>query len=384
MKKMILIIVLIILLFLLLNGHKVLEKNEQISCYDYIVEIMSAPQYWDEYQMLPYSTEQLELEAKQNLTNGTGWKLLDEHNVVFARGNQTELLIDFVEFKAENRNPSEGYVQIYDFNQGKTERVYGEERYDISSYFESDESYHLNPKEEIRKTMENYEQQFSKVGCPILNQKKGILEEYKNVLIDKSDLEKAEFQIQKNIPLMGLAEAKDVLKIQIAEDEPYFLKREDTYIPIGYYAPIFLYVESSNDDSSYFEDLNHLPETMTDFVESMVTPALNSIFDETRVYKVKSNQFIQNDLHYGMDIEDFMKGISVESDTLVVIYWYEQSPQIGVTYYLDSNISKLKECIDYINELAEHYQKDVYITNQDLFSFELRHNLGWQRLLGLR
>lgn len=179
------------------------------SCYDYIVETMSKPQYWDESVELPYSnaiSKDIEGDpgeaARKVLVNGTAYTLTDEESAIFSRGYQSTFSLNFSEGTAEtivNKDVipyvGDSYPEgwFYDFNNNIWEARYVhnktvdllENSYaDIRFLPYADDEYHSSDSNYgfVKDDVLEYERKFSEAGCPLLNQPKGTLNEYKEVL----------------------------------------------------------------------------------------------------------------------------------------------------------------------------------------------------------
>jgi len=402
---------------------------EKTSCYDYIVERLAEPQYWNETDIPEYSTWQLQNEALSNMPRGTGWILVDENAAIFSRGYQGILSIDFSKNMAKNKiieefNPYnvENY-QLYDINEMKVYRVFdnhGTDEYiDISQYFNiSDENVkQFNALREISNTFDYYEKQFSKVGCPLLKQKEGTLAKYKEVYINKSSQAKVSDQLihnpweqvnwGKNIftdkSIMLIENYLDVWdqknSIYSNEEVSVDTQNGNNYL-INIYSPYFvvytkrsninLYTEKSPYNSSYFEHINTYQDKLSDFMLYYVNEICKDLYNgESCVYSVdidNNKELITNENYfkYQMSKEEYRQSKVIGEDSVVTFYYSRDKTLAGNIIFDDVNNDKLINLAEYLDLVLLHYEKNNKFADDYIKNFGLYYNLDWQRLLGLR
>lgn len=218
-----------------------IEKNNEgiisYSCYDYILDTMSKPQYYSGFTPY-YNFDYYEIKAKEAMPNSTAWKY-DEESETFYRGYSYVLRLDFLNNTAFqemsiNYNPfgplgivTSDYeiIQTLDFNNrtiypGKPFESTVLETYTrckvvdengnyvkdengdytyypysyffdnpvqpIKKYYSSNNGNFLHEifdstNYHIEKTMYKYNKKFESAGCPLINQPKGTMEKYKEV-----------------------------------------------------------------------------------------------------------------------------------------------------------------------------------------------------------
>ena len=402
---------------------------EKISCYDYIIDRLAEPQYWDENNIPEYSTWQLQNAALLNMPRGTGWILRDENEAVFSRGYQGILTINFSKKIAKNQVQEEfndyslENYQLYDIDALKVYRVFinneKEEFVDISEFFKTSDSDYdqFNAFTEINDTFDYYEKHFSKVGCPLLGQKEGTLTAYKDVYIDTPYKEEVSTKLIHN-PWEQTNWHKNVFtdeSITLIEDyldvwklkNPVYSNEEvivntingDTYTR-NIFSPYFvvytkksdnnLYIEKDPYNSSYFEHINSYQNKLSDFMLYYVNEICKDLYNgKSCVYSVDidNNEELttnENFFRYNMSEEEYRQS-KIIGEISVVTYYYSQDKTIaGNIIFDDVNNDKLISLAEYLDVVLLHYQKESRFSNDYIKNFGLYYNLDWQRLLGLR
>ena len=423
-----------LLLIFILIGYGISFKinnettHEEISCYDYIVDHLAQPQYWDETDIPEYSTWQLQNAALLNMPRGTGWLLKDENEAVFSRGYQGVLTINFSKGVAKNQVQTEfnDYLndnyQQYDINTMKVYRVFvndeTEEYIDISDLFISDQDYNqFNVFNEISDTFTYYENHFAKVGCPLLGQKEGTLTTYKDVYIDKPAVEKEKTKLiqnpweqinwHKNIftdeSIMLIEDYLEVWKLKNPIDNneavDVHTKNGDSY-NLNIFSPYFVvYAKRSNNDlythkdpyrSSYFEHINSYQNKLSDFMLYYVNEVCKGIYNgKSCVYIVdvdNNEELITNENYfkYDMSEEEYQQSKIIGDVSAVTFYYSQDQTRVGNIIFDDVNNDKLSALADYLDIILRHYQKENKFSRDYIKNFGLYYNLEWQRLLGLR
>lgn len=190
------------------------KQDSDKSGYDFIIDLMAEPEFWDVEDVPIYSYNSKEYremlsknhpeednsvspernKAIEAMPNGSGWKLIDEDTATFTRGYEGSLTYNFSEFKAISMYDIDAYVIEWDFNtnterlfESKTDHTLVVERpfkdcpEDLTE--EEAKEYIGNLYEEewfVKNSMLNYEAQFKAAGCPLINQPTGTLASYVN------------------------------------------------------------------------------------------------------------------------------------------------------------------------------------------------------------
>jgi len=196
-------------------GLNCLEGNT-IYAYDYIISVMSRPQYWGIDNLPLYSLEYEQEYSYEKLKeqNATGWILLDEDTASFYRGSEGVLTLNFSNNSANIKTWTDVYSSdeagtlekdatkyefCYNDNTYKYIAPYGNtslnHNYDYSIEVNG-RTYGPKSEEEFRESSDlfderfiikdillYYESLFEKAGCPLLNQPEGTLASYKTKVI---------------------------------------------------------------------------------------------------------------------------------------------------------------------------------------------------------
>lgn len=193
-----------------------IQETITMNAYDYIINVMSTPQYWGVDNLPLYNLDYEQEYSYEKLTaqNGTGWLLKDEDSATFYRGSEGVLTINFSENKANIKTWSNVYTSSekdsldydateynFDYNKNSYQYIapYGDKESNHNYNYEivlSNRTIRPQTEEEFREsndlfderfTVKNiilhYEELFEKAGCPLLNQPKGTLSSYKNKMI---------------------------------------------------------------------------------------------------------------------------------------------------------------------------------------------------------
>lgn len=395
-------------LVILLIGWMFMEKKpsepvvETMSCYDYIVDTMSQPQYWSDIPL--YSSYQIQQEAENKLINGTGWTLIDEDHATFTRGYQGIMTISFHDGISVHRlssefQPEKEYEQHFDIFNHTVHRIYSDpyQRTDMTSYFEEDNKLFSI----IEKTFTQYEQRFQAAGCPLLNQPEGTLHKYQNqkavIPIQKDDHKiHAPWQQKKwhsewtEDPLfIHLNKLEEIRKIQI-ENREYVsvMKLDQSTEKIAMYQPFFVLLTDKENLSEeiYFEHIHSYPTKLQDFVLYYLNE-LCSLLDIPTVYVVDSLPEIQSgqkEYTYDMTIEEVLSSNRSKGSQLLMFQWNEKEPILKGIFYLDVNQKKFDDLVNYIQMILNHKKIDNPFSEDYLDNFNLYYDLKWQRILGLR
>lgn len=180
-----------------LTGNK---EPKQVNAYEYIIQEMNKPEYWEVEHMYDYFSEEEVQERLDSIPNGSGWYLSDSKTASFSRGYDTTLTYNFSNFTATIYKFNGKSITIYDFKNNKFISYNTEDR--NNSYFERElieefndpnisflyqsssldnfETIYDSEYSNIKNSMLNYAYLFEQAGCPILLQPEGTLESYKN------------------------------------------------------------------------------------------------------------------------------------------------------------------------------------------------------------
>lgn len=178
------------------DSTEFVKSKEKVNAYEYIINTMNEPEFWDEEMAMEYWTRYLSdeeiSERKEKIPNGSGWNLSDVSKAEFSRGHDYTLYYDFANFKAVRID--DVIVYEYDF---KNDKYICYPKSDSTNIYESSELeyapngdiYYIGNVEEsyrsfIKNSMMNYAYLFELAGCPILLQPEGTLESYKNLEIN--------------------------------------------------------------------------------------------------------------------------------------------------------------------------------------------------------
>ncbi|MDD3924112.1 MAG: hypothetical protein PHP11_03325 [Erysipelotrichaceae bacterium] len=425
MKKLMIIVIIFFLGMIIICRVKVDQSNDVVlrSCYDYIIDKMREPQYWNEEQMVEYSTMQMQNEAKKVLVNGTGWQLVeDESDIIFKRGYQGELWLNFTK--------EEAYTYFLDeFQMWPTNKAY---KYDLANEVitlidleddnynidltkqmiknENDKNDRFNIYETISETFDYYKDDFIDKGCPIIGSSKDILEDYKHKMIIDNDKKHKlsdalfpwEYKDYIKDELIKLNKVEDIFTInrsKYSNDYLTYKSLEGKESIIYYYNPVFiLFKDSSSFDkyklkdpytSSYFEHSLIYDNLISDFIMVYGNEVCKRIYDgEGCVYWLDSSQHPQIEEgtikpQFGLN-EESIKDLLINKDTILTIYYHPNNVLIGNVLVNDLYQDIVYRTFDYLNEVLFYYGKDVEVNDDYLEKFILYYNLDWQRMLGLR
>lgn len=439
------------------------DGKNGISCYDYIVDTMSKPQYWDGSVELPYASLSLKgIEdnpkqlADEVLINGTAFTLTDEESATFSRGYQSTFSLNFSEGTAETIVHKDiiPYVDksfpeswFYDFNNNiwearyvhnKTKNLMDRVKPNIRFLPAADDDYHSSETNYgwVKDDVLEYERKFSEAGCPLLNQPKGTLTEYKEVLAHPENVTKDD-KINGPWELEGFAwDYKDYDELYWSTDieslmylelpdsgkgtRVFKLKLDENGEPIkdanGEYEHYETYlnsnsmafaaiVESSSlsklfEDSPYTEMEFRYPDGMRflgstgSFAAYYLTPALKTLYKKNAVYMVNANELtgdiVWSDvMSIGSDTYKDILNLSGEGiDYNEVIFRILPSEDVdNKVVGIEKPGDELIGAYNYESFIRDSYaafEKEYPFADRYLFHWNLLYNLEDQIILGLR
>lgn len=479
MKRKLLLIVTIMLIFTACgkkemvlvdeNGESQTVKVEKydgtngISCYDYIVETMSKPQYWDGSVELPYASLSLKgIEdnpkqlADEVLVNGTAFTLTDEESATFSRGYQSTFSLNFSEGTAEtvvhkdvvpyvDRNFPEGW--FYDFNNNiwearyihnKTKNLLERVRPNVGFLPYADDDYHSSENNYgwVKDDVLEYERKFSEAGCPLLNQPKGTLTEYKEVLAHPEnvtddgkingpwELEGFAWDYKDYDELYWSTDIESLLYLELPDSGKMTrvqkFKRDENGHVIKDSNGEFVYYDSSLnsnsmafaavvnpttlsklfEDSSYTEMEFRYPDGMRFFGSTgslaayYLTPALKTLYNENAVYMVDANKLTGDVMWYDVltiDSNSYEailnlsgEGIDLNESIFRILPLEDIEDKVSSMEKGAEELIGIYTYESFIREAYEAFEKEYPFANGYVFHWNLLYNLEDQIILGLR
>lgn len=422
------------------DGCAVGEICEEIemNAYDYIMEVMSAPQYWsyEEFQALYGLTEQKNYcEPIIKAQNGTGWKLVDEKTASFARGAQGVLTINFsnntansVVANGELTDDNVGYTlgsenYSFDFNNNSYEHynTLSMEKKKIAPFGELtreawDNGESVSPFDErwvIQDTMNYYESLFKEAGCPLLNMPEGTLESYKNKIVKftkhtkkddlihavwKQDNYRWDWENLDTYEEIPRNEIETIFDKPVPDSESIRLVIDgDEPIEWNYYSPIFLVDVNIDTTSRYLElDKFAFGKGNCDALGGAlalyyIQPLLEKMYGYNAVY------FVNTDTNSNESITDIYPNPTNKSEVIERILNTEHRSneiktihpagecKLGDIYPMmftdNTSVTKID---NYINELLDHYNIVSPYSDDYMLNFVIFYSFEYQNILGLR
>lgn len=448
------------------NGESQTVKVEKYdgkngtSCYDYIVNTMSEPQYWDGSVELPYSnaiSKDIEGDpgeaARKVLVNGTAFTLTDEESAIFSRGYQSTFSLNFSEGTAEtvvNKDVipyvGDSYPEgwFYDFNNNiwearythnKTKNLMDYVKPNIRFLTAADDDYHSSETNYgwVKDDVLEYERKFSEAGCPLLNQPKGTLTEYKEVLAHPEnvtddgkingpwELEGFAWDYKDYGELYWSTDIESLMYLELPDSGQgtryQKIKRDADGNPLkdsnGEYLYYDTYINSNSMAFAAVVDSTNLSQWMYEnsysqlqfegtwddmrlfgstgsFAAYYLTPALKTLYKKNAVYMVDANKLTGNVIWY--DVQNNYKNLlNISSEGIrdnEVIFRILPSEDI------DSKIVGFEKPSDeligaynyesFIRDSYVAFGKEYPFADDYIFHWNLLYNIGDQRMLGLR
>ncbi|MEA5027136.1 MAG: hypothetical protein VB012_05735 [Erysipelotrichaceae bacterium] len=411
------------------GSEEVVDLN-QISCYEYIIETMSQPQYWGKDQHLEYSTQQLQAEAEEQMPEATGWMLDDADQAIFKRGYEGVLRINF------SKKQAYGTVQetfdhyrvrnylLYDFAESRMYRVFesesGDEYIDLTvaenEHISADNKVRFNAYQEIYQTMLDYDEIFNQAGCPLYGKESGTLRSYQNQLTITTDIKQesdglihapweqanGESSVFSHPDITLLKSADEAWHVKIADLSQASIMIKgldgDTYQEHIYNPYFVIYTRSSFQDhyqlkdpylSPYFEQLSSYQDKLPDFMMNYVNVICKEIYQAGCVYAVDIDNMPDidqktSDYFYRMTFEQYQQSRPIDDNTAVVFYHQPKSTIAGRIFIDDINDEMLYQLAAYLDMVMNHYGKKAVFSDDYIKNFGIYYNLDRQRLLGLR
>ena len=426
MKKMSILIItgLIVICALTYQKKKSNEESFRTNCYDHIIAYMAQPQYWGSDDIPEYSTTQQQSQAEETLLNGTGFIYVeDDYDVVFKRGYQGELWLNFTDQSAHTYFQKE--FQLWDsekayFYDIKNRHIYlkdlldQNDMIDISSkMIKVNNDLHFNIYAEIEETFHRYVDHFADIGCPILGIDKETFISYKDIELSVAK----PAVLTKQYPWLwtswndGLTNLKSVHELSNTSDiwnlniEHYdestlkYLDKNNNEQEVYYYNPLFVIFKptSSIDQyqlkdpykSSYFEHIMIYENLISDFIIKYANEVCRQIYDgKNCVYWVDTDKHTylkkgEIEPYFGMQKND-IDHLKIEQDTIMTLYYHPEKTTIGNILFNDAYSDIIYHTYDYLNDVLAHYGINEIADKQYVKNFILYYNLDWQRMLGLR
>jgi len=420
------------------KGCPVEFTDKTMTGYDYIMSIMSAPQYWSEEDMPPYNLESDEEEAMSKLVNGTGWKLLDEATATFTRGNEGTLTINFSTFYVECVR-TDGYTRRNQFDYNNKTFLYVVDEY---PELNGDSTGHLTEEEWRAKYGNNYfenwdarwyikdfilayEEKFAAIGCPLLNQPAGTLESYKDKIIKVPKEQESDGLIHapweqdnftwdytKDESIVWLKDYTDIFNQQAPESELEVVGYKGADYNMQSYSPLYEVFMYKDDCSKYLDRNPHTASIwgathgsydsdIGAFAFYFLMPAMKEIYGYNAVYFVDRANMRESgtEIHFNMSKEEFInKAALLVTKTKNSDGSYTTSSQLNeiATVYLEGDInvgSKFVNDLGHsilwyrfleVKEVAKYYNKEFKYADDYVVNFEIYYSFDLQRLLGLR
>ena len=426
MKRIVLVIIIGLVVIFAFRYQKDKNNEDQFitNCYDHIIAYMAQPQYWDHDDIPEYSTNQQQSQAEETLLNGTGFNYVEDNlNVVFKRGYQGELWLDFTDQSAHTYFQKE--FQLWDSEKAyyydiKNKHIYLEDlldqnnTIDISSkMIKTNNSMHFNVYAEIEETFQGYTDYFANIGCPIVGIDKETFMTYKDIelSITEQEINAKDYPwfwstwddtLTDSTLVQKLDSISDICQIRLDKYDEATLKYLDSKNKeqeVHYYNPVFLILKSGSSvdqyklkdpyNSSYFEHIMIYEDLISDFIIKYANEVCRAIYDgKGCVYWIDTDQHSyledgKTEPFFGIQKED-LDSLKIKQDTIITLYYHPDETTIGNILYNDVYSDMIYHTFDYLNEVLEHYGISTIVDEQYIKNFILYYNLDWQRMLGLR
>lgn len=414
-------------------------ETKQYNAYDFIIEKMSQAQYWTYEQHEPvynFTYENYEdrydrfMNSKptkvHNITNGTGFILYDEDTASFVRGFEGRLIINFAENKAIsdewfNPNPNDEndvrdildkdldlyYAKVYDYNVNESDEL-DEFKLVYDSY------------NEIKRTLEFYNNVFDELDISLVNMPKGTLKSYKSKTIDVpvelielkytdrwcDDLIHSPFDErvgfnwcwEEDTDNVWLDDYKDVFNKQSPQtNSDSFIPNLTTGASCAYYAPIFLAFENTKWSNYYLNELKTISteNTYENFSGAYLTYYLKPLYeyafgfngvylyDQTKPLGIidKDKDLIFGDSFFGDDIQYLYKQ---EGIGFVVPIYIEGDEKIGNQYQLTGYSFNVDGFNTYLNRVIDKNNCNSCFGNDYCTNLYMLYSTLMQKDLGIR
>lgn len=393
-------------ILMLCISHLYFNHYANNNCYDYIIEKMSKPQYWNASQAVRYSTAELAKEAKKSLIDATGWYLVEDEDVIFARGYQGQLRLNFSKYQAETRLAEEftsttalTYYR-YDFKQNNIDLIDLESNLIIKKFDHDFKNQDLsvdrfNVYDEIKRNIDDYIEHFDMIGCPLNGLNHNELKQYKKRKLNtKVIAETSETLVWENLHLAynnskqyPQIDSFDELKtFNIDNYSKEYLLYENN--KVYYYNPIFVLIkeDEKNNDQTYYEQLMVYPNQIVNFFEYYVDElCIKMLGDQNCIFQIKKEEDkqIEKAITFNESIEH-MTSDDFDINTALLLYYYPNDIRIASLIINDFNNDMIYNLYNYLNEVLLYHGHDANHDLSNINYFLLYHNLYWQRLLGLR
>lgn len=419
-----------------------------MNAYEYIMEVMSAPQYWgvDNLPLYNLDYEQeysYEVLKKQN---GTGWILKDLDSATFYRGSEGALTIDFSNFSAN----IETWADVYSSNESGTldndatryEFDYNNEIYKYTAPYGNSEANHnydyeielssktIKPltEQEFRESNDLFDERFTvkdiilyydslfkEAGCPLLNMPKGTLESYKNKTVnvpvkENDNLIHAIWQ-QDNFR-WDWDKAEDTVWLDSYKDIFNQQFPENTFIDIveingqskslANNSSLFLMLADKDNCTFQYQDRNPYSATLMlkldeyfgaeagGFATYFLKPMTELMYGYNGVYFCDTKNLPSSgtlDLTFKTK-EQFLKnfGYSKEANSSTILTMHNEGDYAVslVGYEGDECQSFYTQMFMRLKQVAKYYGKEFPFADDYMFNFYIFYNPSAQRLLGLR
>lgn len=413
------------------------------NAYDFIIEKMGQAQYWtyEEFEPIYQFRENKYLVTRDHvIKNATGWVLYDEDTASFVRGFESRLVIDFANYKAygdtefnlhkditENAesliltcpvnedpdHPGEEYTYVYKYDFNKGTWKFGSDSYQVP--FDGSYKDVYSPYREIYNTFEFYNDIFTELGIPLLNQPEGTLASYKNKTIQvpkelvelkyvdrwNDDLIHAPWDDQdwswyweEDEGTIWLDHYMDVYDQQFPEANEADIKTiphehldgSVTYERVAYYTPVFLVFDYYGRSAELEKEgsTNYYPNETAAFFTYYVKPLYKHIFGYNGVYFAKISQLNGSNMLIGCQSKEVFAN-SYSQTGLPEGYEIFNEGDLGVGYgYVFYSIGNRDQLVKYMNELVKYYNSDNIFGEDYAQNFALIYEPGDQSYLGLR
>lgn len=470
-KKRILILgiiaILVVALFLIINKNKndisetPIEENDYcnsctvtqnkdtitMSAYDYILSVMSEPQYWGLDNLPLYNLDYEQEYSYEKLTtqNGTGWILVDENDAVFYRGSEGLLTINFSNFTANIQTWANVYSSYenntLDFDVTKYNFDYNNNHYEYIAPYGNTSGNHnydyeivlssrtIRPKTEqefkesndlfderftVKQIILSYEELFEKAGCPLLNQPSGTLASYKNktVMVEKPQSDglihaiwqqdNFTWQWDLSEEVIWLDSYQDIFDKDVESSELETVIYNGQEKKMAANSPLYLVLV--NKENCTFQYIDKNPNTATVFLKLdeyfdaeagafasyFLMPMTKQIYGYNAVYFYDANKLPDSNGRYQLSFEskqDFLNNLKYPKDTSsssILTVHKDGDIAIGLVGIEGDGCSTLNAMFLKIKQIAEYYDVDFMFGDDYMFNFYIYYNATAQRLLGLR
>ena len=376
-------------------------KVKESNAYDYILEVMSSPQYWDEKTYFPaYYTPWEEEEARKTLVNATGWTLIDEEKAIFKRGYEGTLTLNFSDHIAISKDEKSGLTYTLDYKNGIYEMSLNGEVVNLT--INRGEGYFNTSFGKIEDTFNNYEKLFSASGCPLLGKPAGTLKSYKKLNVHRAqvkednlihnvwDQEDFSFDFTNAKGLCYLNSYKEILSAKTPDIGLVPIMYGDgkgnyTEYQTAYNTPVYLVLSDSHEGKPY-EQYDNINEA---FAAYFLKPMYEAMYGYNAVYFVNGRDVSGPSDLLNLDTkEDILAGFSWDYDgqTQPILEIQNKGEKIDAICYLSSGYSNLEMLFETTLYRAKEYFPNAKIpfASDYIGNFKLIYDKETQITLGLR